>query len=175
MKKTHTLILAGLLLCNIVLAQNSKFAIHVFNPISLFQKAGVKLEYRTTKLGLLISGKQYYGNWPRYPGTQLALEARLYKTPQGRKEDFVYGKIIGGHQQAVNASGDGFLRRQQVDAGDYYGAGIGVGRRINFNHFFFEMNGGLKYIYSDVNQENVFYITGPGSILDVHFCIGIQF
>jgi hypothetical protein len=175
MKKTHSIIIVVFLLFNTVLAQNSKFAIHVFNPLALFQKAGLKLEYRTNKIGFLVSGIQYYGNWPRYPGTQAAFETRFYKDAVANKEDYLFGKIIGGFQQAVDASGDGFLRRQEVEAGNYYGLGMGVGRRLNFNHFFFDMHGGLKYTLSDVKQQNAFYITGPGSILDVHFMIGLQF
>jgi len=175
MKNALLSLLLVILFLNLSWAQKHSFSIHLSNPIALFQKAGIKLEYKTSKIGLLLAGTQYYGNLPRYPGTQLGVETRFYRNATEKREDYIYGKILGGYQQAVAASGDGFFRREKVDAGNYYGAGIGLGRRYHFNHLFLDLQGGLKYTQSDVPQADAFYITGPGSFLDLHLNFGFQF
>ena len=59
--------------------------------------------------------------------------------------------------------------------GNYYGAGAGVGRQWRYGHFFMDLNMGFKYVASQFKQASAFYITGPGSFLDLHFNIGLQF
>lgn len=176
MKSIIVILSLNLLLISKVVAQKNAFAFHIYNPVAMFQKAGIKLEYRHQQTGLLLSGIQYYGSWPKYPGTQAALEGRIYKKLQGAKvhENFIYSKIIYGYQQHANATGDGFFRRAEVLAGNYYGAGIGVGRHFNYGHFFIDINLGFKYTLSESKQATPFYITGPGSYLDLHFNIGFQ-
>lgn len=158
-------------------SQKSNFALHVYNPLGLFQKAGVKLEYRTNQSGFLLGAIQYYGTLPEYPGTQVGIEYRHYSVsePEKRSENFFYAKALAGQQKHVTAHGDGFFSVNEVLSGNYYGAGAGVGRHINFGHFFFDLNAGLKAVASTVTQGQAFYITGPASVLDLHFNLGCQF
>jgi len=156
-------------------AQKPNFAIHIYNPLAMFQKAGVKLEYRNKKMGFLITGIQYYGSLPKYPGTQLGIETRYYSNLLNKNEKFIYGKVYGGYQQQVNASGSGFFNQSEVSAGNYYGVGGGIGKHFNFRYFFIDINTGLKISFSDVKQKDAFFITGPASYLDLHFNLGFQF
>ncbi|MDZ4668757.1 MAG: hypothetical protein SGJ00_12880 [bacterium] len=175
MKTLLTILLLNAILIGKLYAQNSSFALHIYNPLGMFQKVGAKFEYRKNKMGFLIMGIQYYGYLPSYPGTQVGLESRYYTNPFNKNENFIYGKVYGGYQQHTNASGDGFLRRAEVPASNYYGFGGGVGRHFNYQHFFIDINTGLKFSLSDVKQDDAFFITGPASYLDLHFNLGFQF
>lgn len=175
MKPIIILLLMSAYITDKSFAQTSNFAFHIYNPLGLFQKAGAKIEYRTPKMGFLIMGIQYYGNIPKYPGTQAGLELRYYLNPMKKNENFIYGKTFGGYQQHVNPSGDGFLRKREVPSSRYYGLGAGLGRHFNFRHFFIDINTGLKYSFSDEKQAPAFYLLGPASYLDLHFNLGFQF
>jgi len=177
MFKNITLILLFLILVTNISAQDNKIAIYLSNPIGMFHKAGGKLEYRGKKMGILFGATQYYGAYPKFPGTQLGLEYRKYlatKTPK-EYENFLYLKAIAGHQNYYAGSGSGFTRRNEVPEGDYAGFGGGVGRHYNLKRFFFDFNTGLKYTVSEVKQTTAFYVTGPASFLDFQVHVGIQF
>lgn len=165
-----------MIFCNLF-SQENKFALHLYNPIGLIQKAGIKLEYRTHQMGFLLSGIQYYGSLPRYPGTQGGLECRYYLKNDNTTghESFLQAKGFAGYQQAVAASGDGFFSRFEVPEGNYYGLGFGGGRHFSYRAFFVDLHAGLKFARSTVEQEQAFYITGPASVLDFHFNLGFQF
>jgi hypothetical protein len=157
-------------------AQSNKAAIHLSNPLVLLAKAGLKVEYRTDKTGYLLMGKLYYGGLPRYPGEKVEAIVRNYWNLEGsRHENFFYGKLVAGHLQNYDGSGSGFTRIQNVPESNYYGVGVGVGRHYNFDRYFFEVIAGLKYVKPDVSQEAPFYISGPGSVIDLNFTVGIQF
>ncbi len=176
--KAYSTTLFLILFLNVNLfAQKSTLAIHLYNPLGMFQKAGLKFELRQKRMGLLITGIQYYGSLPKYPGTQVGFEGRYYNKPDSLRKhyNFIYSKLFYGNQQHVDQSGDGFFNKAEVPAGRYYGAGIGVGRHFNYGHFFLDTNIGAKYTLTDVSQATAFYITGPGSYLDLHFNIGYQF
>lgn len=157
--------------------QESTFALHLYNPIGLFQKVGGKVEYRTNRMGILVGAIQYYGSTPTYPGTQLGLEWRNYSipVPDRKGENFFYARMLAGHQEHLDAQGFGLFDVSEIPKGDYYGAGAGVGRHINFNHFFIDVNAGLKIVVSTVKQDDTFYLSGPASYLDLHFNCGFQF
>lgn len=159
-----------------VYGQKPKFALHVYNPIALFQKAGAKIEYRTTRMGFLLTGIQYYGSFPQYRGTQGGVECRGYFYVGSKDQEyFLSSRAFVGQQQYVPQSGDGFFNLAEIPAGNYYGFGLATGRHFNFGHFFLDINGGLKFTKSSVEQDRAFYITGPASILDLHFNLGMQF
>jgi len=177
MRKLLAIICITLFITGQVISQDSKIALHIYNPTNLFQKAGAKVEYRSDQMGFLVGAIQYYGSIPSYPGTQLGLEVRHYALSDlnMKKEKFIYARVLAGHQEHMNAKGDGFLSVSEVPEGNYYGAGAGIGRHFNYGHFFIDINAGLKYVYLDVKQEVAFYITGPASYLDLHFNVGFQF
>ncbi len=171
-----TLIIFSVFLVDIY-SQEHTLALHIYNPLGLFQKAGGKIEYRTNQMGILLGAIRYYGSMPSYPGTQFGLEWRRYSIQKAAKksENFFYGRLLAGHQDHMNAKGDGFFAINEVPEGNYYGAGAGVGRHINYGHFFIDLNAGLKYVSSNVKQEAAFYLSGPASYLDLHFNLGFQF
>jgi hypothetical protein len=177
MKKLAVIVLLTFIIALSGHSQEHSFALHIFNPIATFQKAGAKIEFRNDKMGFLIMGIQYYGSMPQYHGTQAGLELRNYQKQDDaqKHENFIYYKAFGGHQQFVPQSGEGFFNLAEIPEGYYYGLGAGVGRHFNYNHFFIDINAGLKYALSTVTQDKAFYITGPASILDLHFNLGFQF
>ncbi|MCF8373998.1 MAG: hypothetical protein K9H64_20415 [Bacteroidales bacterium] len=177
MKKLLITFLFTSLFVGLMYSQNSTFALHVYNPLGLFQKAGIKLEYRANRTGLLLGAIQYYGSLPEYPGTQIGFEWRRYAVPQPEKrgENFFYARLLAGQQEHVTAHGDGFFAVKEVPGANYYGVGAGVGKHINFGHFFFDLNAGLKAVLSNVKQDKAFYITSAASVLDLHFNLGFQF
>ncbi len=160
-----------------IYSQERTVAFHIYNPLGLFQKAGGKIEFRTNQMGFLLGAIQYYGSLPSYPGTQFGLEWRHYSIakPEKKSENFLYTKLIAGHQEHLDATGDGFFAVNEVPEGNYYGAGAGIGKHINYGHFFTDFNAGLKFVLSNVKQESTFYLSGPASYLDLHFNLGFQF
>jgi len=159
-------------------SQNPTYAIHLSNPIGFLNKVGAKFELKTNRMGFLLCANNYFDIIvPHYPGVQLGLEWRAYSANDSNKKNdtFYYTKLIGGHQNFRHQSGDGFTNIREVPEGYYYGLGVGVGKQYNFNHYFIELNGGLKGVLSTVNQEPAFYITGPASFLDLHLNFGYQF
>lgn len=177
MKKLVSLLLLFFLFSSSVTSHNPRFALHVRNPLTVFQKTTVKMEFSSLQSGILLFATQYYGSMPDYPGTQVGIEGRHFLVPDERKRStfFFYGKALGGYQQERAAYGEGFLSHDYVPSGFYSGLGGGVGTHINIHHFFIEFNGGLKGILSTSAQELPFYITGPGSVLELHFNLGYQF
>jgi hypothetical protein len=177
MKEYITLLLFSLLLIDSTHAQKSTIAIHIYNPIGMYHKAGMKLEFRTKRMGFLVMGIKYYGSLPKYPGTQTGIAFRLYsKNDEGNKhENFLYAKAFAGHQEYFAGEGNGFLSKQAVPESNYYGPGLGWGKHFNFNHFFIDLNTGIKFAVSNPDQRIAFHITGPGSYLDLHFNLGFQF
>ncbi len=176
MKKLILVAFLFTIFVGVVYCQASKYALHVTNPIGFIQKAGVKFEYRTPQTGWLLALTQYYGTIPDYPGTQLGIEWRHYALSESKRgENFLYAKLIAGHQQFRAQYGDGFFNHFEVPESYYGGLGAGVGRKISFNHFFIDLNIGLKASLSTITQDNIFYIVGPASFLDLHANIGYQF
>ena len=144
-------------------------ALHFSSPLGLISKAGIKLEVRAERLSLLFLATNYHGIMPGY---QFGLEGRWYMAAKKalRAENFYYIKTVGGHQNRVEP-GSGFI--SELPDTYYLGAGAGVGRHINFNHFFIEFNGGLKATVAPISDA-FFYITGPGALIDAHFNFGFQ-
>jgi hypothetical protein len=162
------------------------YAIYLPNPLGLFSKADIKVEYRLNlQNALLLSYTQYWGFFPGYQG---ALEYRMYFTDRSRRsssENFIYGKAgLGFADYAsdngypkISIFGDG--RTNYNAPGTYVFGGGGVGRHFNFDWFFLDLNAGLKFAELTtppaVYNEHLFYLTGPGSYVDINFHFGIQF
>lgn len=177
MKKSIIFIFFAFILIFGADAQKSNFAIHISNPLGMYHKAGLKLEYRTNRIGVLIMGAKYYGYFPRYPGEQGGGEIRLYakNEDQKRYENFLYTTVLVGHLDYFAGSGEGFNYVRAVPESNYYALGAGWGRHYNYNRFFIDINAGLKFAVPDVKQEIAFYMTGPGSYIDLHINLGFQF
>jgi len=176
-KSIFTLTLFLILQTATVLGQKPSLAIHVSNPLGFFNKAGIKLEYQRNRFGILIGAARYFDNFvPHYPGNQFLLESRWYQSQDSTRNGrgFLYSKLLAGHLRYRPFSGSGFTAIQEVPEADYWGFGFGVGKKFTFGIFFLELSTGAKIVFPSAGQKNAFYVTGPGSVLDLKFNFGLQ-
>jgi hypothetical protein len=157
---------------------DKKIGIYFSNPISLLSKGRIKIEWRIDQSDALqLSLAGYYAI---FPGSQESLEYRRYfRSPGVKSENFIYGKAGLGYNSTfqVNLFSNG-PDYDPNNPGNYYLAGAGVGRHFNFGakeHFFLDLAAGFKYCGTSGHAAQLFYITGPGSTVDIHFHFGWQF
>ena len=178
-KKLILLLFPGFLFQIVSVAkQRSTFAVHLSNPLGYFNKAGIKLEYQRNRFGFLLGAAKYFDIIvPHYPGSQFMAEGRLYQKLDSNQKsrNFFYSKVLAGHLRYRPFTGSGFTAIQEVPESDYWGFGVGVGKKVAIKNFFFEINTGAKIVFPSVAQKLAFYVTGPGSIIDLHFNFGLQF
>ena len=161
-----------------------RFAIYLSSPLSLLSKGGVKAEYRLDLQNSLSLGYTQY--WGFFPGYQGALEYRMYFTQRkSNAENFIYAKaglgfadyMAKADYKQVAIFGDG--RNDDAAPGTYVLGGGGVGRHFNFDWFFIDVSAGLKFTEAvnppTVYNEHLFYLTGPGSYVDLNLHFGVQF
>lgn len=158
-------------------AQSFRLAAHVSNPLSMGFKAGGKLEFTRKRNSLLLVGTQYFRSLFNKAGTQAGLEWRVYTKPAEVLESkyFYYAKAIYGLVETTPRSGGFFLGSEGSPGFNYYGLGLGFGKKFYIGRFFLDSSVGLKYTYPDLPQGSWFYATGPGSIMDVRFYGGFEF
>jgi hypothetical protein len=129
----------------------------------------------------------YTRYWGVYPGNQFGAEGRKYFANEkgGRTNLFVYTKVLAGNAD-VNETYAPFWQTQSetrtiVRGGSYVGAGAGGGCRMNYGAFFFEFSFGFKGVGGeglssmDVYDREIFYLSGPGAVADLHLNFGFQF
>jgi hypothetical protein len=190
--KRSILFTAALLLaCNTLLAQRPVYgprnriekgiAIHFTNPISVLSKIGIMAEY---KLGVQRSVMFSYTSYRGYfPGYQVAAAYRQYfqrwsNRDNIRHENFMYVRAGVGNSDYTPPD---WLKDGEayVAPGDYFFVGCGIGRHYNFGAFFLESILGVKYSGVPVPianyNERIFYVTGPGAIVEINFNFGFQF
>ena len=156
------------------------FGVMITNPLSAASKIGGLLEVRGNLSEINAAVTNYMGV---YQGMAYRLEYQKYIRTIYRNEYFWYIRALGGRATYHAASvpfGDN--SKEVLGEYQYYGAGGGFGRRWNFNHFFITMNAGLKITLLPIDMTDeardrfrLFYVTGPGSILDLNFRLGYQF
>ncbi len=163
-----------ILLCMTSIETNAQIAIYQSNPLGLASKERVKLEYRiNNNNSVLFAGTAY---WGLCPGAQGYAEYRNYHFTTRRTEMFFYGKagIGNGNEHGIDAGSTGPFT--------YILAGGGMGYHFNIGEskvFFMDLSLGLKgcqRIITDPNGGSIqlFYISGPGSIVDINFHFGFQ-
>lgn len=177
MKKHILFFLLNAILCINLQAQSMRFAVHISNPLSMGYKAGGKLEFTRKQNSLLMVGTQYFRNLFNKAGTQVGLEWRTYSKPAEAREDkyFYYAKAIYGLAEITPRSGNSFLGSEGSPGFNYYGLGIGIGKKFYAGRWFLDTSAGLKYTYPDRPQSSWFYALGPGSIIDVRIYGGFEF
>lgn len=157
-----------------------RLAIHLSNPLSYASKFGVKLQYRLNiRHSVLVGYRSYYNFFPGYQGS---IEYHGYYRSWERSEAFFYGKFgVGNSSYSPKSYYTGWDAKYAAPAG-YGFLGAGLGKRWNFGHFFIEGNVGLKYteLLEPAEPENpinrnLFYTTGPGSLVDCGVTFGLQF
>ncbi len=156
-------------------------AIHIANPLSAMSKFGGMAEVRIGLSSFNFGIQQYIGV---YQGSQYRFEYQKYIRTPWRNEYYWYLRTLGGNALYDAKQLETFGDKSKGQAGpvDYYAGGAGFGRRFNFKHLFITMSAGLKYTmlpdnFRDENKElfRLFYVTGPGSIIDLNFRFGYQF
>jgi hypothetical protein len=151
------------------LGDDYQLALHFTSPLSLLSKFGGKLEARGGNISLLFGATKYYGS---FPGNQFSMDVRRYlDIGRGQRgQNYFYAKGLFGHEEYAN---DGILIGAAES--DYYGGGFGVGRHISFGSFFIDLNAGGKYVrITDPWISPIFFLTGPGAMVDIHFNFGFQ-
>jgi hypothetical protein len=163
--------IALLLVANTHIA-GAQIAIYQSNPLGLITKERIKLEYRADdRNSVLLSLTQY---WGLCPGFQVFTEYRNYQQNSPKTEMFYYckGGWGNGNEYGIAAGETGPF--------NYALAGGGVGLHFNLGAsetFFFDMAGGLKAaipLSAPGGSFQFFYISGPGSVVDFNFHLGVQ-
>ncbi len=172
--------------CSVSRAQylDPHYAIYLTSPLGLLSKGGLKVEYRINMQNALLLGYTHY--WGFFPGYQGNLEYRKYfPARKSLSENFIYAKAgvgFGDYQYLKDYYQPDLFGDEKNTfkaPGNYVLAGGGIGRHINFDWFFIELNAGLKFAQvvgkTHVYNERLFYTTGPGSIVDFNLHFGVQF
>jgi len=136
----------------------------------IFNKFRFRVEYRfRNNFSLSYSHANYYA---ANPGQQYFLEGKRYFNHNPKSELFVYAKIGQGVSTSYN--------------GRYGVFGVGFGQRVyptKKQSFFFQFNQGIKMcptFSGDIEAPSggfrgLFYLVGPGSIVDLNINIGWRF
>ena len=174
-KKLYSVVVIVLLSVITAFKVNAQVAIHLSNPLGLLSKARIKIEYRLdTRHALLLSTAGYWG-W--CPGLQGYAEYRNYHFVTRRTELFYYGKLGGG------AGVEFGIAHGDTGPFTYALAGAGMGYHFNMGRsqrFFMDLAFGLKgcqqiTVAPEGNDLQFFYISGPGSVVDINFHFGFTF
>lgn len=146
------------------------YTLYVNQPFGLSTKLRFSLEKSVSEhYSLLLYYTNFYG---LVPGVQSYLELRRYNP--NKKDFFVYTKVGAGNSFKTNT---------------VYGIfGIGVGEKIYFDkkqRFSIVCIQGVKACPNVIGDENpdtatgglggLFFLIGPGSIIDLNFNLGYKF
>lgn len=156
-----------------------RMSIHLVNPLSALSKVGFRLQYRFgNKNSVLLDYRSYHSFFPGYQAS--GEYHRSFAIQNAENEAFFYGRAgYGSNQEYTPKPYYAGAEDKFGPVGNYLFAGAGVGKRINFGHFFIEGNMGLK-LAQPVNQvedynKYLFHTLGPGSFFDCGIHLGIQF
>ena len=162
-------------------------ALTVTNPLSATFKYGGGIENRFGNVAYMVTYNKYYKSL--YQGEEMDLDVRvylrkrwIYSRNNWSYQNFLYGRgIIGGAAfVGPNLTALGYENAAVLPEQAYLGGSMGIGRRYSKNIFFATVRAGLRVIVlPDLTSENkdfyrLFYVTGPGSVLELNFQFGIQ-
>ena len=142
--------------------------------------SGVRVKYETPLNDRFSVGGLatfYYGN---FPGFQLAPQARFFFRENAPEGFYAQAKLVAGFHSLRNAY-------PSVNFSSF-GAGVALGYQVFFGRdrrWTFDVNLGLKGVGGPPSQANewaedavnttVWFLTGPGSIIDGLISIGYRF
>ncbi len=183
MSKFILVTLIALMTFNGAMAKDGKYtiALHITNPLGAYTKYGGGAELRIRQSAWMISSVKYNGI---YAGKQFRFEYQKYFKTYKKHENFFYVKLCGGDATYDGSKLSLLDDKTKVIIGpvNYVGGGAGIGRRLNYKHFFLMFNLGAKYMFlpPDFPDEyherfRYFYSTGPGAIIDLNMRLGFQF
>jgi len=160
-------------------------ALTLTNPAGVMSKYGFGLEYRRGRWAYCVNR---FWNVGVYKGKSSDFGFKIYGRNQWRHqknqwayENFVYVRVLSGESlyQPEKFPSLGLPTSFETLLADYIGLSSGYGRRYQKGIFFVSVRGGLKATYMGLEEEakiyhRLFYVSGPGSILEVNGTFGIQ-
>ncbi len=158
---------------------------YVTNPLSAVVKYGGGLEYRKRNLSYTFGYFKYTGAYfgAQYDaGMNFFLRNKwIHRNNDWIYQDFFYYRTIFG-EAGYDGQKFAFLGQKEdrfAEKQAYGGLALGFGRRYHKGVFFVNIRGGVRAIYLGIDREikslyRLFYVTGPGSIVEVNFQFGIQ-
>ena len=161
-------------------------ALTATNPLGAMNKYGGGIEFRFRNVAYMAS---YYKYISAYPGTTADLDMRIYLRKRWvympsnwSYQNYLYVRGIFGSAAFVgpNLKVLGYSNTDKCDDNAYVGGAAGIGRRFSKGAFFVTARAGLRYVaLPELEAENkhlyrLFYVTGPGSVLECNFQFGIQ-
>ncbi|MCF8449737.1 MAG: hypothetical protein K9G49_07695 [Taibaiella sp.] len=162
-------------------------AITATNPLSAMIKYGGGIEFRRKRVAYLASYHKYVG---AYYGTQYDFENRIYFRKQWMHiynkwiyQDFFYFRTVVGDMayDGEKFAVLGMKEKRYADPQFYAGFAPGYGRRHQKGAFFFTAKAGVRAMAIPALDKQIkslyrlFYVTGPGSIIELNFQAGLQF
>ena len=146
------------------------------NPVGLLSKERLLLEVRFAPSHAVMLGHSFYYGY--CPGWQSMGVYRYYAKKSGQTELFYYAKVGygNGRENAIS------LKRDDTAPFDYALAGGGIGFQVSMGknqRWLFDLSGGLKAfgLFNTTTRRDdfdLFYITGPGSIVDINAHFGFR-
>ncbi|MBX2904770.1 MAG: hypothetical protein KF744_01945 [Taibaiella sp.] len=160
-------------------------ALTLTNPTSVNSKYGFGVEYRRGRWAYCVNR---FWNVGVYKGKSSDFGFKLYMRNQWRHqknlwayENFVYMRVLSGESlyQPEKFESLGLPTSFETLVYDYLGLSSGYGRRYQKGIFFISVRAGLKGTYMGLAEEDkiyhrLFYVSGPGSVLEVNGTFGIQ-
>ena len=162
-------------------------ALTATNPLSATFKYGGGLEYRFRNIAYMVTYNKYYKSL--YQGVETDFDLRIYlrkrwmfSRSHWSYQNFLYLRGIAGSAGFVgpNLTILGYTNKTELPETGYLGGSMGIGRRYSKNIFFATVRAGIRGIaLPDLPKEDkdlyrLFYVTGPGSVLELNFQFGIQ-
>ncbi len=157
---------------NVELKQKKSYRFYINQPLDLATKFRATVEQRfNQKYAMLINYTTFYGF---YPGQHGYLELRRYSTNPKNSEYFPYVKLgIGNTFTSVGFYG-------------LFGLGVGNIFYLTKSHrYSFDIKYGLKYSPDVIGKHDIctsctglgglYYVTGPGAIIDINMNFGLRF
>jgi hypothetical protein len=160
-------------------------ALTLSNPGSAMSKFGAGLEYRRGRWAYFFNYNKYIGV---YKGKMYDAGYKYYLKRQMRHiknqwafQDFFYVRSVIGEAEYQGGKFPflGLPTAYELLYTEYIGLAGGFGRRYQKGIFFISVNAGLKATYLGVDEETkiyyrLFYVAGPGSVIEANANFGIQ-
>lgn len=160
-------------------------ALTLTNPAGVMSKYGFGVEYRRGRFAYCVNR---FWNVGVYKGKSSDFGFKLYARNQWRHqrnnwayENFIYVRVLSGESlyQPEKFPSLGLPNSFETLLASYIGMSSGYGRRYQKGIFFISVRAGLKGTYMGLEEEakiyhRLFYVSGPGSVLEVNGTFGIQ-
>ncbi|MES2702948.1 MAG: hypothetical protein V4649_09930 [Bacteroidota bacterium] len=172
-KALTLLLLVTGIACNTTAQSRKDFALHISSPTGLLSKFRLKGEFRFDSThSILLCYTQY---WGIYPSFLTGGEYRWYHLHKRHGDNYLYCELGGGSSTGYTLFNQDYNPESFVGP-TFYG-GCGMGRHINFSHFFLDLNGGIRVTTVSNYPHDYFgtyYVFGPGAVVRINLAFGFQ-